>query len=492
MFLQSLKILNIRTFKDADVNFGKINFITGKNLDTNDGNGVGKSALIQSILLLIGGSKLSDLNLSKFIRNNEKEAILEGSIETSSGDLLEIKRVLKSKGSGSLTVKINNQDLNLTTSSQYQDVIFENIGFSDDFKKFRIIDNSSGINILDFSSGQLRKTLMNLCQDKFDNIRKKLLEKKNEFEKYSMAHIIVKHAPSIKRLKIIEGAIYLIGTTELTNINKELNEYQKEKNDLSRNAGYYKQERDSSKQAYQKLQNMNQCYACYQNVPEQHKQKHFERFNKVIKESQEKLTEVLSKIEIYNDLILTKSKKQSEICRKKEKLSQLKYQLETRLKQSNYKYTLKDIELAKSAIEEIDNFANYYIVEWVNTIEPIVNTYLEVLNMKFSFNINEKGNLNPKIKRDDDELDYEQLSQGEKIFVSFIFKIALLLENNNSGLIIADEGLSALSTENLNRIITLASNLPIQLIAVTHNVDVDMSKTNVINIEKQKGVSKII
>lgn len=492
MILKTIKIKNIRTFKEADIDFGKTNFITGWNFDTSDGNGVGKSALIQSILLLIGGAKLSDLNLAKLIRNGENEASIEGCIETSSGDLMEITRILKRKGSGSLSVKINNQELKLSTSSQYQDVIFDHLGSVESFKKFRIIDDSSGINILDFTSGQLRKSLMGICQNKFDNIRNSLLSKKNEFEKYSTSHLLSPHAPSEKRLALLGNAINEIESNELNKIIKKINEFQSEKNQFTKQIGSLNQEKLSANTASHRLQKMNECYSCYQKIPDIHKKSQIDRLSKIIKDADVKLKDILEQLEIYNDLIVCEDKKRSKIYQEKEKLTTLKQKLNTRLQQKEYKYTVADIELAKKSIEEIDNFANYYIVEWVNTIEPIVNTYLEVLGMKFSFNINEKGNINPKIKREKEELDYEQLSQGEKIFVSFIFKVALLLENNETGMIIADEGLSALATENLNRIITITSNLPIQLIAVTHNPEVDVTRAKTINIKKQKGVSQLL
>lgn len=491
MFLKYLKVKNIRTFSNAEIEFDKTNFITGMNLDTNDGNGLGKSSLVFSILTLIGGSSLTSINLSKLIRHNQKEAKIEGIIELNSGEVLEIKRTLKKRGSGSLAVKVNGKNLNCSTSTQYQEEIFSYLENADNFKKFRIIDKDSGINILDFTSGQLRKTLMGMCQDKFDAIRSKLLSRKNEFEKFSISHLLSAHAPSKKRLKILEGAILSLDNEKLRELNSKINEYNRDRNSIATQRGKYEQIiKIKNSQSY-KLKSLSTCPTCFQKVNDSHKNSICSQLNKEIKKVQSQLKEILSKLEIYNDLLLSEEKKKSKIYKEKDKLTSLKYKLETRLKQENYKYTLKDIELAKKAIEEVDRFANYYIIEWVNIIEPIVNSYLEVLGIKFSFNVNEKGNLNPKIDRENETLDYDQLSQGEKIFISVIFKIALLLENNETGLLIADEGFDALSTENLDRIVNLVSNLPIQLIAVTHNKNVDTSRAKIIYIEKEKGESKI-
>lgn len=491
MILKSLKVKNIRTFKDTEISFGKINYLTGYNYDTEDRNGIGKSALIQAFLTLLGGSKLTTINLSKLIRNGASEGIIEGTIETSSGDILEITRTLKKKGSGSLTIKVNNEDPNYSISSQYQDLIFEYIGDADSFKKFRIVDKSSGINILDFTPTQFRKTLMAMCQDKFEIIRQNALEKKREFEKFSASHIISHHAPSEKRLSLIEMAIADIESEELEEIKKKINEFAKEKGQLLNEKGKAEQtERIRKGQAY-KLNSINSCPTCFQEVPSIHKKNILQSLNKDIKKAQEEIAKIIKKLKIYDDIISTEERKEDKIYKQKERLLSLQHKLETRLQQKEYKYTEQDIELAKKAIEEIDKFANYYILEWINTIEPIVNSYLSILGMEFSFNVNKSGNPNPIVKRDKEILDYDQLSQGEKIFVSVIFKIALLLENNDTGCLIADEGLDSLSVENLNRITEVASNLPIQLLAVSHNPELDTSRAKVIYIEKRKGLSTI-
>lgn len=491
MILKSLKLKNIRSFEEVEIDFVKSNFITGWNEDTEDRNGCGKSTICDSILLLLGGASLSTLNLAKLIRTDEKEGSIEGIIETSNGDILEISRTLKTRGSGTLNVKVNGEDSNLSTSRDYQNLIFDYIEDADLFKKFRIVDKSIGTNILDFTAGQLRKTLMAMCQDKFETIRNNALERKREFEKFQKNVVLSSHAPSEKRLSIIEMAIADIESGQLNEIRKKVSEFQKEKSKYLSEKGKYSQQKEIKQNQINRLKSLNKCPTCLQSVPDEHKTKICSELQEEIKKANEKLSEVLTNLKIYDDIISCEDKKQTEIYRQKDKLKNLKYKLDTRLKQTNYKYTERDIELAKSAIEEIDKFANYYIIEWINAIEPIVNSYISVLNMKLHFNLDDRGNPSIEIHRDSKIEVYEQLSHGEKIFISFIFKIALLLEANKSGLIIADEGLDSLSMENLNRIVNIASNLPIQLILVSHNPEINIQRTHVISIIKKKGVSQI-
>ena len=74
---------------------------------------------------------------------------------------------------------------------------------------------------------------------------------------------------------------------------------------------------------------------------------------------------------------------------------------------------------------------------------------------------------------------------------SVIFKIALLMEQQETGLILADEAFNALSGENLNRILEVISNLPIQLLCISHNPNIDKNLVKEIYIEKKNDVSTI-
>ena len=491
MRFNHLYLKNIRSFENISLTFQKSNFITGWNKDTQDGNGVGKSTIILGVLLLLGGAGFANINLKKLIRSGCKEAMVKGVIETDQGNLLEIERTLKMTGTGKLSVTVNKENPELKTSRDYQNLIWEHLGNPDNFKKLRILDKAIGVNILDFSSGQLRKTLMQMCQDKFEIIRNKLLEKKREFEKYNRSSVLSSHAPSENRLQILEMALAEIDQEQLAGLRKKISSFQQDRSKLLSAKGKYNYSVDACNKSIIRLKNLSKCPQCLQMVPDSHKAPICESLNIEMQKAQTQLTEILKELKIYDDIIQCEDKKQTIILRSKDKINKLKYKLETRIQQKDYKYTNQDIELAKNALAEIDNFANYYIIEWISIIEPIVNAYIAQLSMKLHFDVDEKSNINIQITRGNETLEYEQLSNGEQLFVSFIFKIALLLEHNETGLMIADEAFDCLSVENLNRITKLVSDLPIQLIWVSHNRDVDLLYARLINLEKENGISKL-
>lgn len=448
------------------------------------------TSIIAALLLLLGGPKLTDINLKKFIRDGEKSATISGSIEVGE-DLLEIERVLKAKGSGSLKLAINGVDQDFSTGKLAQEEIFKYIGSPENFKKFRIIDDGSGINILDFTSGQLRKTLMGLCQDKFDTLRKKLLDKKNLYEKYNKNVVLSKHAPSESRLQILQNAIKNLDTTEMNKVIAKIQKFQMEKNKLLTERGKNTQIKDIKTRQIQKLKNMGTCPSCFQEVPEEHKTKLCVPLQKELTEASKKIVGMVNDLKIYEDIVTTEEKKKTKLYGAKQKLNNLKYKLETRISQKEYKFTTKDVEIAKMAIETIDDFANYYVVEWVRVIEPIVNSYIDRLHMHLNFNISEEGNIEVVVTRNEKEFTYDQLSQGEKIFISTIFKIALLMEQQETGLMVSDEAFNSLSGNNLNRILDIISNLPIQLLCISHNPDIDKNLAKEIFIEKREDESTI-
>lgn len=491
MIIKKIKLINIRSFKKAEVKFGKSNVISGRNLDTDDSNGLGKTSLIQSLFILLFGAKIVDINLNKFIRSKEDKAEIEGIIEVNE-DILEMKRILKRNGSSTLSLKINNEDPQCKTSKDYQDLVIKYLGEPETFKKFRLIDPNSGINVLDFTPTKLRQTLMGICQDRFDGLRKKLLDKKSHFEKYNKDAVIFKHAPSDKRLKILTSAIESFETSKLEEIKNKLREFQNDKMSSLKDQGECSKSIQIKKAQAYKLNSINTCPTCFQSVSSEYKKEILDELNNEINKFDKKLKEIQKQDKIYSDIIKSEEKRKDNIQKQKEKLNTLKYKLESRLKQKEYKYSDKDIELVKEAISVIDNFASYYVKEWVNVIEPIVNSYIRKLNMRFSFEVNEKGNISIIIKRDSEVFEYDQLSNGEKIFVSIIFKIALLMESNEQGLMISDEGTDALSTENIQRILSIIQQLPIQFIFVTHNPEVDFgTDAQKIYIEKENGVSTI-
>lgn len=154
----------------------------------------------------------------------------------------------------------------------------------------------------------------------------------------------------------------------------------------------------------------------------------------------------------------------------------------------DYKYTSKDVLLYDESIKTLDAFAGHYINEWLKQLAVIINDLLKNINMQVEFNA-ERDFI--KIKNGENELKFEQLSSGQKTFLSSVFKLAILLHNGeNEGIIIADEGLGNLDAVNFIKFIDICKTLPFQLLVIYQNLP-ELEDINKINIVRQNGESKI-
>lgn len=488
MFLKKLKIKNVRSIEEAEVTFIDSNYVTGFNKDTNDGNGCGKTSLMDSIKINAYGTKSVDINIKKFVRKGAKSAEIDGMWQVGN-DIIEIQRSIKKSGTSTLKVLINGKDSECKTATDYQNEIYKYLDTPEEFKKFRLIDKDKGTNILDFTPGNLRKTLMALCEDRFDDIRKKLTKKQSEYEKYNKDAVLYKLAPSESRLEVLTSAIKNLDTSKLKKITDKIREFQNEKYKLTNSRGQSSKVREIKDRQIYKLKNMNKCPSCFQEVKAEYKAQILEQLNVELKNAVTEIQQINEQLSMYDDIVNVESKKQTEIYKRKDVLNKLKYKLETRISQKDYRFTKSDVELVKKAIAEIDNFANYYILKWVKVVQPIVNSCIAKLNMVINFEPDKKGNLEIIVHRGKETFCYDELSGGERLFISFIFKIAILLEQQKSGLMLSDEGFSCLSTENIHRAINVAEDLPVQLIFVSHNPELDVAQTKTIYLEKENDVS---
>lgn len=172
----------------------------------------------------------------------------------------------------------------------------------------------------------------------------------------------------------------------------------------------------------------------------------------------------------------------TELYNKLEKKYQLTFQRKNQLKEAfkfkEYKYTNKDLLIINKCIKELDNFYNYFITEWIKTLEPIINSILD----KIGFRIEFKNDFDIVLYKDNEEYTYKDLSQGQRLLLSIALKLALLLESNEKGLLIADEGFDALDDENLNYIIRLFKDYPFQLLAMVHRFSMEDEDINHINL----------
>lgn len=202
----------------------------------------------------------------------------------------------------------------------------------------------------------------------------------------------------------------------------------------------------------------------------------------VIKEKEQKLQEykeeisnleniqkgIKEEIQINTELKEQFQSQKQALFNKKEKIQTLKMKLETRLQQREFIYTENDVLIAKKALEELDKLSSFYLVETVSSLEPIINSVLTKINFSVKFDVDTKGKFNIILTKNNVQYKYKDLSTGERLILQIGIKIALLLQNNKSGILIADEGLGSLSEENMNHVLDLFENLPLQLIFVRH------------------------
>ena len=87
-------------------------------------------------------------------------------------------------------------------------------------------------------------------------------------------------------------------------------------------------------------------------------------------------------------------------------------------------------------------------------------------------------------------LKYDQLSSGQRCFLSVIFKLSILMQQNKTGIILMDDGLNNLDTINLINLITICQTLPFQIIAV-YQSKVEIEGIKQFIVTREKGESKI-
>jgi wobble nucleotide-excising tRNase len=166
-------------------------------------------------------------------------------------------------------------------------------------------------------------------------------------------------------------------------------------------------------------------------------------------------------------------------------LHELKMKLQSRIQLKDYKYTDKDVLVAKTAIDELDHLSTYYLTESVKILEPIINDVLIKIGFKVNFVINDKDKFTISLQREGVEYKYKDLSCGEKTLLQIAFKLALLLEKGESGIVITDEGLGSLDVNNLLHVIGLFESLPFQLFLILHNAPELPETVQMITLDKE-------
>ena len=88
------------------------------------------------------------------------------------------------------------------------------------------------------------------------------------------------------------------------------------------------------------------------------------------------------------------------------------------------------------------------------------------------------------LTKDNKKFKIKDLSTGQALMLQIAFKLALLLNKGEEGLVLADEGMSALDGDNLLHVINMFSEMPFQLVFVLHNVNDLPAFVNVIDLDQ--------
>jgi hypothetical protein len=485
MIIKSLLINNLQLIKLAKVEFEVINIISGINKDNQaeSGNGSGKSTLVlRAILFGLYGYVEEGLTLKDLIRFNEKETEVTIVIQKDN-DIFKIIRKIPSE----LRIYSNDNEIQANTATIKQKFIDETFGDINFFRQYRCVDLKNGINVLDLGIVSLRKTLMGFIEGIFTEIRTRLLAQKTERERYSVDRKLYKHYLSEKRLQVLN--------TSLDEIKKDYEKLEIEKDIQQGIINQIKSEMSSrEKIIYYKQQEMKKVdegicpvlktkceRIAFKNKPNNLDiTKEIDILREEIKNYKSQLESELESIGYYDDSLSVLRKKEG---RAREKLLRLKGAFQFK----DYKYTKADIVIYDESIKVLDTFAGEYIKEWLGSLSIILNNLLNKLNIRVEFTADKDF---IKVYDNEQILKYDQLSTGQRCFLGTIFKLAILLQQNKSGIILLDDGLNNLDQINFRNLVEILKTLPFQAICVYQNSD-EIEDTKHFIVIRQNGESNV-
>jgi hypothetical protein len=461
MIIKSLKITNLQLFKSVNAEFDKINIISGLNKDNpnESGNGSGKSTFVlRAILFALYGYCEEGLTLKDLIRFGEKECSV--TIECSlNNEQFHIVRKIPSD----LQVFLNDKEIQANTATIKQQFINEHFGDVNFFRQYRCVDLKNGINVLNLGIVSLRNTLMGFIEGIFTEIRTRLLAQKVERERYSIDKKLYKHYLSEKRLNLLNAS--------LDEIKKDYQRFEKDKGIQQGVINLIKSEISSrEKIIYYKQQEMKKVdegicpvlkTKCEKITPKNKSPnldmtKEINIIKEEINDYKKQLESEEESVEYYDDTL--------QMLRKKETIAHnWLLNLKSAYQFKDYKYTKADIVIYDEAIKVLDSFAGEYIKEWLGSLSIILNNLLNKLNIRIEFSADKDF---IRVYDNEQILKYDQLSTGQKCFLGTVFKLAILLQQNETGLVLMDDGLNNLDAINLTNLISICQTLPFQIIAV--------------------------
>lgn len=450
---------NFGLLKNVELIPDKINLISGINKDNpnESGNGSGKSTIINGIIFAKYGD-VPDINLADVVSDNEKVAsvILEE-------DNLIVTRDIPTN----VNILDSGNDVQANTNKLKQDYLNKIFGNYDTYKKYHCLDNKKGIDLLQLGNVALKKNLMEFLEGDFNQLRTKLLEKKNNCERFNKDKRVDTFHLSSKRLEILkEGYMSIEANTD--ELNKEIKEQQQTVNKTTSEISAKERIKSFKEQEIKKLNGGKcpllsiECKTLLDKM-EDVQVKLWEEIH-VIDIS---ISQLKEQLEPETSYLNTLQKQMSGLNQHKLKIQRRINQLESAFKFQEYQFTNKDIELHQKAIKVIDDFSSYYIMEWLRSLEIIVNDLLRTTGMNISFNADKSFmniNDNGKVRK------YSQISSGQKTMLGIVFKLAMLIHiGETDGNIIIDDGINDVDMANFIPLIEIFKNTNFQYFIVYQN-----------------------
>jgi len=471
MRIVEITLTNFKNFKGTQsFQFKKLNLIKGQ-------NGAGKTTIaLDALLFCLYG--YNDKPLASLpTRGKATKTSVNVKIEKG-GHVYDITREYPTN----VILKVDGQELELANNiekTKYLTDLFSDVNY---FKKFRMLDVMAGINLLEEGKTVLKKTLISINENMFNDVRNQLFKYKKEREVWNRDNInVAPHYPSEKRLEVIEQAIR-DNKTKSNSIWTKLTPFRSKGRQLATQMGHHAGDKIGLERNKNNFQSMDKCPTCYQTVPQELK----EKVGKEIDDAMEKAVAEWGKIsEQYQINEENEELLQQEadfFDSQKFALQNLKNKLDNRMAYKKYVYTTKDVEIIKKCIRELDKFYAFYIRESVRVLEPIINNIISKIGFQLQFKLDEKGDFLISLVKDSEEFTYKDLSNGQKLILTIAFQIALLLDKNDEGLIVADEGFSSLDDTNLDLIFNMFQGLPFQLVCIIHRLDNPPSFMHVIDL----------
>lgn len=171
------------------------------------------------------------------------------------------------------------------------------------------------------------------------------------------------------------------------------------------------------------------------------------------------------------------------------KLEILLVKFQEAFKFAEYQYTRKDLLLYDEAKKTLDLFASDYCKQWLSSLEIIINSLLEKVNMKINF---ATGKNFIEIEENNRTIKQCQLSGGQETFLSAVFKLAILIYQGLEGLIIADDGVGKMDVPNFKNFVEVCKTLSqLQFIMVYQNCP-EIEGANRIVIERKDNKSEVL